>query len=97
SEKPIYNLESQPFKISDAPGLTVFFRDSDGSIYETYSTFARGLDMFVTAYHFLDVTPKGRNEEEEGGGMSWVRHHDRYGQGEFEAPWANVSINSVRA
>ncbi len=44
-------------------------------MYHTYSTYARGLDILVGAYNFLDVAPLGRNEE---GTMDWVRHHDRY-------------------
>jgi predicted dithiol-disulfide oxidoreductase (DUF899 family) len=44
-------------------------------IFHTYSTYARGLDLLVGAYNYLDLTPKGRNEEEI---MEWVRHHDRY-------------------
>lgn len=57
------------------PGLSVFYRNDQGEIFHTYSTYARGLDMLVGAYHYLDLTPKGRNEDEI---MEWVRHHDRY-------------------
>lgn len=57
------------------PGLSVFYRNDKGEIFHTYSTYARGLDMLVGAYHYLDLTPKGRNEDEI---MEWVRHHDRY-------------------
>jgi hypothetical protein len=42
--------------------------------------------MFVGAYHFLDQTPKGRDEEGLAHTMAWVRHHDRYGQGYFVDP-----------
>ena len=45
----------------------------------TYSTYERGLDMFLTAYHYLDLVPKGRDED--GRGMFWVRHHDKYENG----------------
>ncbi|MCY1449326.1 hypothetical protein D9M71_660560 [compost metagenome] len=44
-------------------------------MYHTYSTYARGLDILVNTYNFLDIAPLGRNE---GGTMDWVRHHDRY-------------------
>ena len=57
------------------PGLSVFYRNEAGEIFHTYSTYARGLDMLVGAYNYLDLTPKGRNEDEI---MEWVRHHDRY-------------------
>ncbi|MNW10969.1 hypothetical protein D3C71_2083050 [compost metagenome] len=53
----------------------MFYRDADGTIFHTYSSYARGLDILVGAYNFLDLMPKGRNEE---GTMDWVRHHDRY-------------------
>jgi predicted dithiol-disulfide oxidoreductase (DUF899 family) len=53
----------------------VFYRDAKGDIFHTYSTYARGLDMLVGAYNYLDLTAKGRNEDEI---MEWVRHHDRY-------------------
>ncbi|MNR55893.1 hypothetical protein D3C85_1763630 [compost metagenome] len=53
----------------------MFYRDADGTLFHTYSSFARGLDILVGTYNFLDLMPKGRNEE---GTMDWVRHHDRY-------------------
>jgi len=34
--------------------------------------------MFIGAYHFLDIAPKGRDEEALQWSMAWVRHHDRY-------------------
>lgn len=83
SGRQTYNYRSGPFPISEAPGLSVFVRDG-GAVFHTYSTYARGLDMFLTTYHFLDATPKGRDEES---GMSWVRHRDRYGDDEFVDPW----------
>jgi len=47
-------------------------------VFHTYSTYARGLDILITAYNFLDLTPKGRDEEGLPHSMAWVRHHDRY-------------------
>jgi predicted dithiol-disulfide oxidoreductase (DUF899 family) len=86
----IYNYVSQPYPISDLPGLSVLYRDEFGDIYHTYSTYARGLDIFITAYNFLDVCPKGRDEA-EAPGMSWVRHHDRYDDLTFIDPWMEKS------
>ncbi len=48
-----------------------------GRIYHTYSTYARGLDMLNVAYHYMDLVPKGRNEEKTGP-MAWLRRHDEY-------------------
>jgi len=59
----------------ELPGLSVFFRDGV-DIFHTYSTYGRGLDLFLNTYNYLDVTPLGRQEEE--GIMRWVRHHDKY-------------------
>jgi hypothetical protein len=34
--------------------------------------------MFIGAYHFLDIAPKGRDEDGLTFSMAWVRHHDKY-------------------
>jgi|HubBroStandDraft_6_1064221.scaffolds.fasta_scaffold14299_1 predicted dithiol-disulfide oxidoreductase (DUF899 family)/uncharacterized damage-inducible protein DinB len=63
----------------EGPGASVFYKDAKGQIFHTYSTYARGLDILLTAYNFLDMTPKGRDEEGMlPHSMAWVRHHDRY-------------------
>ena len=75
--KVLYNYRKEAMgKMTDREGISVFFKDEDGSIYHTYSTFARGIDMVNTTYQFLDLVPKGRDEA--GRGQFWVRHHDRY-------------------
>ena len=71
-----YNYRPIKTTMSELPGISVFFRDEDGAVYHTYSTYARGLDMLNGAYHMLDLVPKGRDEE--GRGQFWVRLHDRY-------------------
>ena len=73
----IYNFETQ-FPGEELPGASVFYKNADGEIFHTYSTYSRGLDIFLGAYNWLDVTPKGRDEAGLAHGMSWVRHHDRY-------------------
>jgi predicted dithiol-disulfide oxidoreductase (DUF899 family) len=36
--------------------------------------------MLNTAYHLLDLTPQGRDEQQFGGNtQAWVRRHDEYG------------------
>ena len=59
------------------PGFSAFRRDEDGTIYRTYSTYARGLDTLNGTYQLLDITSKGRDEQSDHP-MSWVRRHDRY-------------------
>ena len=77
------------------PGASVFYKDANGEVFHTYSTYARGLDMLVGAYNFLDLTPKGRDEEELPWSMAWVRHHDRVRRSR-KAPAANRSTRRVR-
>lgn len=74
----VYNFGTTGFGIADAPGISVFYRDQDGTIYHTYSCFARGLDMMNAAYHYLDLTPLGRHEEGLPYPMDWVRLRDQY-------------------
>jgi predicted dithiol-disulfide oxidoreductase (DUF899 family) len=63
----------------ELPGLSVFYKDENGDVFHTYSAYARGLDMLVGAYNYLDLAPKGRDEAALPSTMAWVRHHDRYG------------------
>lgn len=73
-----YNYTQRPFPHEEAPGVSVFARGADGSVYHTYSTYGRGVEFIMGAYHILDLVPKGRDEENLDYGMEWVRHHDRY-------------------
>jgi predicted dithiol-disulfide oxidoreductase (DUF899 family) len=82
----VYNFTDKPFPIRELPGVSVFYKDDSGNVFHTYSVFARGLEDFLTAYRYIDITPKGRDEEQIGG-MGWVRHHDRYGVANFVQPW----------
>ncbi|HEV3338999.1 MAG TPA: thioredoxin family protein [Pirellulales bacterium] len=85
--KTVYNFTGKPYPMRELPGLSVFYKDARGDIYHTYSSFARGLENFLAAYQYIDVTPKGRDEAETGG-MGWLRHHDRYDDANFVDPWA---------
>jgi predicted dithiol-disulfide oxidoreductase (DUF899 family) len=73
-----YNFGTTGFGAEEAPGISVFYRDEAGSIFHTYSCFARGLDMMNAAYHYLDLTPLGRHEEGLPYPMDWVRLRDQY-------------------
>lgn len=72
-----------PSITGELPGLSVFLRDGE-RVFHTYSTYARGLDTFLTTYQLLDVTPFGRGEgwdgmpDVDGKGRDWLQHHDRY-------------------
>src|SRR5207237_5198754 len=57
-------------------GASALYKDESGTIFHTYSTFARGIDLLNTTYNMLDLTAKGRNED--GGPQAWVRYHDQY-------------------
>jgi predicted dithiol-disulfide oxidoreductase (DUF899 family) len=76
-----YNFDAGDFASEEAPGLSVFYKDEHGDVFHTYSAYARGLDLLVGAYNYLDLAPKGRDEDALAFTMAWVRHHDRYGEG----------------
>lgn len=74
-----YNFEQRTSPSEgEAPGLSVFCKDPSGAIFHTYSAYARGLEVLDGAYHFIDLAPKGRDEEGLPFPGSWWRHHDRY-------------------
>jgi predicted dithiol-disulfide oxidoreductase (DUF899 family) len=75
-----YNYSMRRFGSPEAPGASVFYRDTDGQVYHTYSCYARGLDALNGAYQWLDLVPKGRDEAALPYTMAWVRHHDRYSE-----------------
>ena len=73
-----YNYAATAFPMTEGPGISVFRKDGSGNVFHTYSSYARGLDMFIGAYHLLDIVPKGRDEDALAFSMEWLRHHDRY-------------------
>ena len=62
--------------MTEPPGISVFVQEDD-TVYHTYSTYARGLDMLNVAYHYLDLVPKGRDEG-PAGQAGWLRRRDEY-------------------
>jgi predicted dithiol-disulfide oxidoreductase (DUF899 family) len=78
-----YNFTLQEFPSEEAPGISVFYKDANGDVFHTYSTFGRGLDALITSYVLLDMVPKGRDEDALPFDMQWVRHHDKYETGEL--------------
>jgi len=76
-----YNYRDSASVADEMSGRSVFFKDAAGQIFHTYSSFARGGEMFLGSYAFLDIMPKGRDETVNGNLTDWVRHHDRYDDG----------------
>jgi predicted dithiol-disulfide oxidoreductase (DUF899 family) len=74
----IYNYSEQELTSDEMPGLSAFYKDENGEVFHTYSTYARGLDIIVGTYNFLDLAPKGRDEDKLPWTMAWVRRHDEY-------------------
>jgi predicted dithiol-disulfide oxidoreductase (DUF899 family) len=72
-----YNYRMQAHPASDIAGVSVFHVDAHGSLFHTYSTYARGIDLFNTAYNYLDIVPRGRDEDGRKP-QFWVRRHDTY-------------------
>jgi len=85
-----YNYKVQSFPVAEGPGISVFYKDEAGTIFHTFSSFSRGLDMFIGAYHLLDIVPKGRDEAGFTYGMEWLRHHDRYEDKAFVDPYVKL-------
>ncbi|HKY61174.1 MAG TPA: thioredoxin family protein [Gemmatimonadota bacterium] len=75
--KVFYDYELRQLQSQDLPGISVFYRDA-GDVYHTYSSYARGDELLIGTYSYLDLVPKGRDEEGLSPPMAWVRHHDRY-------------------
>jgi predicted dithiol-disulfide oxidoreductase (DUF899 family) len=73
----LYNYAKSPPVVADREGISVFYKDGNGTVFHTYSCYARGIDMVNGTYQFLDLVPKGRDEDPETP-QSWVRYHDRY-------------------
>src|SRR5213082_518597 len=61
--------------VTEGPGMSVYAR-ADGTVYRTYVTTARGLELAMPYYGLLDRTPKGRDESATE--PLWLRRHDEY-------------------
>ncbi len=77
-DEMFYNFRISKFPSEEAPGISVFYRNEQGDVFHTYSCYSRGLDMLNGAYHYLDLVPKGRNEDDLPHSMAWLRRHDQY-------------------
>lgn len=73
----LYNYARSNAGMPEREGLSVFSKDPAGAVFHTYSCYARGIDLLNGTYNFLDLVPKGRDEDPDSP-QSWVQHHDRY-------------------
>lgn len=73
-----YNFGTEAFPNEEAGGTSVFFRNESGEVFHTYSTYGRGGEPLLGVYDFLDLVPKGRDEDGLEWPTAWLRHHDRY-------------------
>ncbi len=64
--KACYNYEVGEYINDEMPGLSVFYKEENGDLFHTYSTYARGLDILVGAYNFLDGINGGLTRPREG-------------------------------
>jgi predicted dithiol-disulfide oxidoreductase (DUF899 family) len=76
-DKIVYNFTAIPAARGndELPGLSAFYRDDSGTIFHTYSSYARGPEDLIGTLMILDRAPKGRNEQST---MDFVRRHDEY-------------------
>ncbi len=72
------NYRQAKMAMTESAGISVFYRDPEGAVFHTYSCYERGLDMMNAAYHYLDLVPKGRDEEGLAFTQAWVRYRDSY-------------------
>ncbi len=80
--RAFYNYEYVNPGLEDRSGDSVFFKDEAGHIFHTYSTFGRGGEEFLGIYRYLDVTPKGRDENGPYRTLAdWVRPKNMYDKG----------------
>jgi predicted dithiol-disulfide oxidoreductase (DUF899 family) len=76
----VYNYAPATGSAEERPGVSVFYRDAAGAVFHTYSCYSRGIDALNTAYGYLDLVPKGRDEAALPYPMAWVKHRDQYGR-----------------
>jgi predicted dithiol-disulfide oxidoreductase (DUF899 family) len=82
-EHSFYNFEEIAPTSGENPGTSVFYKDEEGDMFHTYSSYARGGEAQLTTYAYLDIVPKGRNETSPNT-MQWLRRHDEYGDSYFD-------------
>ena len=79
-KEAFYNFTIQDPYVSEQPRVSIFYKNKSNHIFHTYSAYSRGIDIVNTAYNYLDLVPKGRDETGYHFPMAWVRRHDEYGK-----------------
>jgi predicted dithiol-disulfide oxidoreductase (DUF899 family) len=75
----VYNYQKlADMQQADREGVSVFYKDERGTVFHTYSAYARGIDILNGTYNYLDLVPKGRDEDGLEFTQAWVQYHDRY-------------------
>jgi len=75
-----YGQRMTPNMPLDMPGFSVFAKDSSGTVFHTYSTFSRGIELMNATYQLLDLTPKGRDEASLSSNMAWLKYGFDYAE-----------------
>jgi len=70
-----YNFQKAQDPGEEMPGFSIFYKNENGEVFHTYSSYARGNEEVIGAYMLLDIAPLGRNESSS---MDWMRRHDEY-------------------
>jgi len=76
AKRAVYNYTICDPKAREREGHSIFYKDADGAVFHTYSCYNRGNDQLNVHYHYLDLVPKGRDED--GRGPFWVKRRDEY-------------------
>jgi predicted dithiol-disulfide oxidoreductase (DUF899 family) len=77
-----YNYRQGNPGMEDLSGDRICFKEGSGQIFHSYSTFGRGGEQFLGIYRYLDLTPKGRNEQGPYHSLTdCARPHNMYGKG----------------
>jgi predicted dithiol-disulfide oxidoreductase (DUF899 family) len=76
--KAFFNYTFQDPGPTEREGHSVFYKDKRGDVFHTYACYSRGNEPLNIHYHYLDMVPKGRDEN--GRGPFWVQRHDEYDQ-----------------
>src|SRR5437773_11818013 len=83
-------------RLEDPSGDCVFYKDDAGEIFRTYSTFGRGGEQFLGIYGYLDVMPKGRNENGPYHSLTdWARPRNKYGRAATSKRMADTTCRAA--